>query len=244
MKQNRTDWYGAADGPVPQSCQLKTVLYSTVMEQDAKRSCGRREARKQDRRLTIMATARRMFLENGYAATSMSAIAAELGGSKATLWNYFPSKEELFDAVLDDATAVYRQQLTDLLRPTPDMAATVLAFTRSFIAKITSLEAVQLHRLVATEAARSPEVGRIFSRVPQRTRQLLAEFFAAAMAAGQLRQADPADAANVVTYLCMGLQQRMLWGGAAPSAAEIEAGAQTATEVFLRAYSPDGTGGA
>ncbi|MCC2978086.1 TetR/AcrR family transcriptional regulator [Sphingomonas sp. PL-96] len=209
------------------------------MERDLKAATGKREARKQDRRLAIMAIARRMFLENGYAATSMSAIAAELGGSKATLWNYFPSKEELFDAVLDDATAAYRQQLTDLLRPTPDLGATVLAFTRSFIAKITSRDAVQLHRLVAAEAARSPEVGLIFSRVPQRTRQLLAEFFAAAMAAGQLRQADPADAANVVTYLCMVLQQRVLWGGAAPTAAEIEAGAATATEVFLRAYAPE-----
>jgi AcrR family transcriptional regulator len=209
------------------------------MEPDVKPACGKREARKQDRRLGILCIARRMFLDSGYAATSMSAIAAEVGGSKATLWNYFPSKEELFSAVLDDATAAYRQQLTDLLRPTPVVEATVLAFARGFIAKITSRDAVQLHRLVAAEAARSPEVGQIFARVPQRTRQLLADFFAGAMAAGQLRRADPGTAAFVLTSLCIGVQQRMLWGADCPSESELEAEAQTATEVFLRAYAPE-----
>jgi TetR/AcrR family transcriptional repressor of mexJK operon len=211
------------------------------MESTEHKACGKREARRQDRRLAILATARRMFLDNGYAATSMSAIAAELGGSKATLWNYFPSKEELFSAVLDDATADYRQQLTDLLRPTPDVEATVLAFTRGFLAKITSLEAVQLHRLVAAEAARSPEVGKIFARVPQRTRQLLGDFFATAMAAGQLRAADPNTAAHVLTSLCIGVQQRMLWGGPVPLDRELEGEAHIATDVFLRAYAPIGT---
>lgn len=209
------------------------------MEEQPKPAPGKREARKQDRRRTIMATARRVFLEQGYAATSMSAIAAELGGSKATLWSYFPSKEALFEAALDDATAAYRRELTDLLRPSPDLEATVLAFTRGFIAKITSHESIQLHRVVAAEAARSPEVGKVFTRVPQRTRQLLADFFAAAMAAGQLRPGDPAAAANVLTYLCMGPQQRILWGGSPPTAAEIEAEAAHATAVFLRAYAPD-----
>ena len=208
------------------------------MERAEPKVSGKREARKHDRRLGMLATARRMFLDNGYAATSMSAIAAEVGGSKATLWNYFPSKEELFSAVLDDATADYRQKLTDLLRPTPDVAATVLAFTRGFLAKTTSIEAVQLHRLVAAETARSPEVGKIFSRVPQRTRQLLADFFEAAMKAGQLRQADPHVAAYALTSLCLGVQQRILWGAPAPSEQEIEREAQNAADIFLRAFAP------
>jgi AcrR family transcriptional regulator len=54
------------------------------------------------RRQAIMQIARDIFLEEGYAAASMSAIAARLGGSKGTLYNYFASKEELFKAVIQD----------------------------------------------------------------------------------------------------------------------------------------------
>ena len=49
----------------------------------------------------------------------MSTIAAALGGSKGTLWAYFPSKEALFAAVLDDVTAAFRTELADALRPGP-----------------------------------------------------------------------------------------------------------------------------
>ena len=52
------------------------------------------------RRETILEIARDMFFTEGYAAVSMSAIAARLGGSKGTLYNYFASKEELFSAVM------------------------------------------------------------------------------------------------------------------------------------------------
>src|SRR5579863_8801536 len=52
------------------------------------------------KRRAIMQVARAAFLARGYAATSMSEIAAKLGGSKGTLYNYFRSKEELFEALM------------------------------------------------------------------------------------------------------------------------------------------------
>src|SRR3546814_1098206 len=75
---------------------------------------NRREERKTQRRASILEVARRSFFEKGYAATTMSGIAATLGGSKSTLWRYFSSKEELFAAVLDDATAEFKRELGEL----------------------------------------------------------------------------------------------------------------------------------
>ena len=46
-----------------------------------------------DRRELILDVASEVFLKEGYAATSMSEIAARLGGSKGTLYNYLKSKE-------------------------------------------------------------------------------------------------------------------------------------------------------
>src|ERR1700746_2932734 len=60
---------------------------------------------KDERREAIIEVARQVFFEEGYAAASMSTIAARLGGSKGTLYNYFKSKEELFEAYIRDSCA-------------------------------------------------------------------------------------------------------------------------------------------
>lgn len=200
---------------------------------------GKREARKEERREAILEIAKREFLDHGYSGASMSAISAELGGSKGTLWSYFPSKEELFAAVLDHATREYRSRLADVLKPGEDLRAAVLQFCRSFIAKISSPDGVRLHRLIASEVGRFPEVGDIFyRRAPQPTQQLLADFFERAMDAGTLRREDPLFAARVLTSLCLGVQQRVMWGQEWPAAERDSEAAQVA-EVFLRAFAPE-----
>ena len=209
------------------------------MEKIIERPSGKREARKEERREAILAIAKRVFLDQGYSGASMSAISAELGGSKGTLWSYFPSKEELFAAVLDDATKDYRGQLADVLKPGEDVRAAVLQFCRGFIAKISSPDGLRLHRLIASEVSRFPEIGDIFyRRAPVPTQQLLASFFERAMDAGTLRRADPLFAARVLASLCLGVQQRMLWGQDL-SAAERDHEAAQMAEVFLRAFAPD-----
>src|SRR6202050_1736457 len=59
-------------------------------------------SRSDAKRRAILDVATEVFLAQGYAATSMSEIAAKLGGSKGTLYNYFRSKEELFSAFITE----------------------------------------------------------------------------------------------------------------------------------------------
>ena len=89
-------------------------------------SCSRREARKRDRQEMILQVAQRYFLDHGYAGTTMSGIAATLGGSKGTLWNHFPSKEALFAAVLDRVAQAYRARLSQILDAEGDLEAVLL----------------------------------------------------------------------------------------------------------------------
>src|SRR5579863_431095 len=49
---------------------------------------------------SILAAAQRVFVVSGFGAASMDAIAREAGASKATVYAYFASKEELFGAVV------------------------------------------------------------------------------------------------------------------------------------------------
>jgi len=202
---------------------------------------GKREARRIDRREAILVVAQASFVEHGYAATTMSAIAATLGGSKATLWSYFPSKEALFEAVLDRATSAFRAQLSSLLDASSDVESTLRTFCASFVERVTAPEAIALHRLVHAEAGRFPEMGNIFyERAPRATQAMVGAFIASAMARGFLRPADPIRAARTLTSLCMsGCHQQLLLGRMkAPTAALIIEDADAATDFFLRAYAP------
>src|SRR6187200_3798621 len=60
----------------------------------------KRERRKEARPGELLAAALDLFVDKGYAATRAEEVAARAGVSKGTLFLYFPSKEELFKAVV------------------------------------------------------------------------------------------------------------------------------------------------
>ena len=203
---------------------------------------SRREANRLSRREAILDVAAASFLEHGYAGTTMSAIAAKLGGSKGTLWSYFESKEVLFAAVIERVTDAFRAQLLVILNTRDAIGPALRRFCAEFLRKITSPEAIALHRLVVGETNRFPEVGRIFyARGPQLTQRLLADFIEAAMARGELRSDDALTAARQLTALCMyGGHQQMLMGLAQALTPEaIQAEVDRATATFLRAYATE-----
>ena len=204
-------------------------------------SCSRREARKRDRQEMILEVAQRYFLDHGYAGTTMSRIAAALGGSKGTLWNHFPSKDALFAAVLDRVARTYRARLSQILDPDAGLEEVLLGACISLVGKVTSPEAIALQRLVISEGGRFPELSRIFFELaPRNTRALLAEFLEGAMRRGALRAADPLEAARALTALCMaGLHHQLLMGQISHVEPEnIERDAAFAVDLFLRAYAP------
>ncbi|GLV26213.1 TetR/AcrR family transcriptional regulator [Sphingobium sp. Cam5-1] len=203
---------------------------------------SRREANRRDRRDAIVAVARRSFLENGYAATTMSSIAAELGGSKGTLWSYFPGKEELFAAVLHDATETYHAGLAQLLDTGGPLEEKLMRFSHDLLRKVTSPDAIALHRLVAAESSRFPKMGAIFQELaPLYTRNLLARFLEVAMERGRLRRADAQLAARALIMLTLsGCHQQMIWGnGQSPTPEQVDADVAFAVDCFLRAYAPE-----
>ena len=204
-------------------------------------SCTRREARRLNRREAILDVAQRSFMDCGYAGTTMSGIAAMLGGSKGTLWSYFPSKELLFAAVVDRASQSVRENMPMILNPRDEIGVALRRFAREFLHKVTMPQAMALHRLVIGEVGRFPETGRIFQeRAVGRTRDLLVAYLAEAMGRSLLRQEDPELAAQQLLGMCAGgCHQKLLWGTIdKASPAMIEADAETAVATFLHAYAP------
>lgn len=205
-------------------------------------SLSRREARRRDRRNAIMEIALRSFLEKGYAATTMSEIAATVGGSKGTLWSYFPSKEDLFAAVLQHGMAAYHAGLMEILESPGELSPTLHRFATNLLLRVTTTESVCLQRLVLTEGCRFPKMGQIFFEIaPKHTRSLLADYLATVMEGGQLRKADPMLAARTLIMLTLsGCQEQILWGSLAErNDDEINQDADFAVDCFLRIYAPE-----
>jgi len=230
----------------PLSIADRTIKYGNMNEDAIPKLCeipGRRAARRETRREAILDVAQRSFLEHGYAATTMSAIAAELGGSKGTLWSYFPAKDLLFAAVLDRATEAFQHHLTLLLNPRDELEATLGRFALEYLQRVTSPEALALYRLIIAETGRFPEVGRIFQeRGTGRTKGQLATYLAEMMARGLLRQDDPQVAAQQLVGLCLSGCHQMLLMGAIEStdtaliASMTESEAMSSVTTFMRAF--------
>lgn len=219
---------------------VKEKLYGTVM--DTETPVQYRKPGRDDRRKAILDVAYAAFLADGYAATSMSSIAAKVGGSKATLYNYFSSKEELFAAVIQEKC---RESLLRLFADgfdTNHIEAALTQLGERFLALILTDEKIATYRMVAAEAGRFPELGSaFFYSGPGAGGRQIAEYFARAIQEGQLRACDSAIMADQFLDLCkIGLHQQRIWNmSPAPSAAAIRANVANAVYVFLCAY---GTG--
>ena len=199
---------------------------------------GRRKARREERRCAILAIARRHFQELGYGGTTMSGIAAELGGSKGTLWAYFPSKEELFTAVLDS----WIEQYAPMREPKPgqDLHRTLVTYCTEFLTIMLSPEVSALYRLVIAEAQRFPELGRIFyDRAPRRRQRMLARLLDAEIGSGRLSPHDTLTASAQLHHSCpFHLFMYNLWGldpDLTPD--RIEQDAHAAVALFMNGYS-------
>lgn len=191
------------------------------------------------KRAAIIAIARAVFFAHGYGATSMSSIAATVGGSKTTLWSHFRSKEDLFAAVVDDIVERYGTALSIDLPPDAPVAPTLERFAAALMANILSAPIVDLHRLVTGEAARFPELATVFwVRGPKRGQARLAAYFASAMGDGRLRPGDPMRAALQFVALCQAesFQQVLLGMGPAPDTETIARNVTMAVDSFMRIW--------
>jgi AcrR family transcriptional regulator len=150
----------------------------------------------EEKREAILAVAAEVFREVGFSGTSMSEICTRVGGSKATLYNYFPSKEELFFEVMFRSTEAEFEATHRALDPTTDdVAACLRHFGEQFLAFIYSEKVLAVRRLIIAESGRS-DLGRLcHERGPRCSQEMMASFLASAMAQDKLRPADPRVAA-------------------------------------------------
>jgi AcrR family transcriptional regulator len=193
------------------------------------------------KRQAILETAYRLFRAQGFDKTSMAEITAQVGGSKATVYSHFPSKEGLFVECMMAALENYMSgtlKYLDASRADPRTA--LLAFGSSVLNFICSPEQLEVRRLIIAEAARSG-TGKLFFDKITALRAKLSAFLAECMASGSLRRADPELAAEQLGAM---LEAEMLEPlllqvrEGSPDERETARAAKRAVDAFLRAYAP------
>lgn len=202
-------------------------------------------ARADNRRRTILGVAREKFLSRGYAATSMSEIAVALGGSKGTLYNYFRSKEELFEALMADICQGRAAAIFEAVSPMDEakpLRESLIELGLSLMRFLLLDEMIAVHRLVVAECGRFPEIGRMFYEAgPHRGEARFTDYFGQAMAAGRMRPNDPKIVGQRLKDLVMSdLYLRRLWNVVDDISPEaLRAHVAQSVDIFLRAFDED-----
>ena len=197
----------------------------------------------ESKRQAILKAAADVFRDVGFERASMEEIRARIGGSKATLYNYFPSKEKLFFEVMFQAKELELGSITAALNPdADDLKQELLRFGQQLVPALFSPEAIAIRRLAIAELGHS-DIGKVlFEGATAPMEKQVAEFLRKAMKRGVLRTADPKVAAmHLLSLLESELLQRVLLGVIGSVKPEVVKGVvRRAVEVFLSGYQRPG----
>ncbi|WP_293761569.1 TetR/AcrR family transcriptional regulator [uncultured Aquitalea sp.] len=194
----------------------------------------------EERRCCMVATAAEVFLERGYEATSMAEICARVGGSKATLYNYFKSKEELFLMVMKMLAEEKLMQAFGRLVPGGDIAAALRAFGEHYLSVILGPEMLAMRSIIAGELVRAGIAQQFYDNGPRQGWGKVAAFLETEMEAGRLRQADPWQAAmHYLALIQAEYQAAFIIGVISPEdMALLPRRVGDGVEVFMASYAP------
>jgi AcrR family transcriptional regulator len=192
--------------------------------------------RGEKRRDQISAVAEAVFLERGYAETTMQLIAERAGASKETLYRHFGCKEALFSEVVRRRSTRLMGGEQCALSGPPETV--LLDFALNLLKLLGAPDSLCLYRVVVAEAPREPELGRIFyAQGPGRVIGRLADYLKHATERGALRTPDSNLAARLFVGSVMADHQILrLVADASFSETELLAHAQEAVGLFLARY--------
>lgn len=196
------------------------------------------KVRTEARREAIVQEAARLFREMGYERASMNELAQRLGGSKATLYGYFPSKEALFVAVTQAMGDLYlTEPIAKLDASAPeDLEGALRRFGEAFLVLANESDATAVYRMVVGESGHS-DVGRLFFEAgPRRCIEGVAGFMRKALDHGDLRPGKPEVFAHqYLALLTAETEDRLFQRDPAPmTRPQVRAMVDRALELFLR----------
>ncbi|MEO3470550.1 TetR/AcrR family transcriptional regulator [Roseomonas sp. CAU 1739] len=201
---------------------------------DAAEPIARRRLSDEDRCRILREAAAVVFLRDGYAAANMDTVARGAAMSKRTLYQHYPSKAALFEAVMEDCLAPFGMDMA--LERDPDLATALRGMLEALIRHLFEPRQVAIFRLVIAEVNRSPELADAFHRAgPGRGANSLERRLASEIEQGRLRLTDAREAARMLFGMAVGATHTFLLLGlqGPPADAEVARLVANAVATFL-----------
>lgn len=211
----------------------KTDLRALAHEKDKSQPVS---SRGQKRKAKILSAATKLFLSVGYGETSIDAIVEKSGGSKATLYSYYPTKADLFRDVID---SIVTNQEEPVLQSLDDVRETLVRFAEHRLRVVFSPEHRALIRLIVSERDRFPDIARMYyEQGPLHSHRMLRDYFKSLIEEGLIRMRSADEACEFFRGMLM--HQRYLeelFLDARPlSEGEISVKARQVVDRFLEAH--------
>lgn len=189
------------------------------------------------KRRAILAAAGEVFRESGFAGATMAAVSERAGGSKATVYRYFTSKNDLFVTLMMEEVLEHANKVFDALKPAEDLRLTLERFGAGLLALSLSDESLSVRRNSIAEGSKS-NLGQLLYDRSAELWSKMADFLAAEMAAGRVRREDPWMAAmHLRGLLEADVVNRALLGASVDRRpARVRDYAHKAVDAWLRAY--------
>jgi AcrR family transcriptional regulator len=194
--------------------------------------------RTDEKRCEIIRVAAELFEQHGFDRCSMAALSERLGGSKATLYGYFPSKEDLLRAVLDFEVASETDQMMRDFPASEDLRESLILLGTAYLTKRTSALPIANIRMVANQPADSTMGKDFYENIIRPAFQRLAGKFEKLMDEGKLKRADPWITMMHFKGLCDWdfFEKRLLGAICRPDPKEVENAVTLGTDAFLNLY--------
>lgn len=153
---------------------------------------AKRERRKEARPGELLDAALDLFVEKGFAATRAEEVAARAGVSKGTLFLYFPSKEELFKAVVRENIsgrfAEWNEEFDNFQGSTADMVRYCM---KVWWERIGATRASGITKLIIGEARNFPEIASFYQHeVIRPGTELIRRILQRGITRGEFREVD------------------------------------------------------
>jgi TetR/AcrR family transcriptional regulator, mexJK operon transcriptional repressor len=155
-----------------------------------------------------------LFLENGFAATTIDAISAAVNMSRRTIYARYGDKTTLFKAALQQAIDDWIVPVETLqAAESDDLQETLLRIARMWVTKLRTPSGMRLLRIANTEIFRMPEIAAyLWDRMAEPTSGYLTDLFQRRLRPGAGPVPDAADAAGAfLLMVVLGAVQSTAW---------------------------------
>jgi AcrR family transcriptional regulator len=197
----------------------------------------RRQLNRLNRERAILDAALKVFAAHGFSGATMDAVATEAGLTKPTLYSYFSSKDDLFQAMM----LAKRDLMLDVFdHPSGSMVADLRDFAWAYAETVMRPDMLSLARLIIGEVTRFPEIGRAYqSSGPDHLLHGIMRYLVTQRDAGWLTFDDAELAAQDLWGLILSAPrtQALHMPDALPDRATLNRYITNGLRVFLKAYS-------